>query len=155
MNQTKLSLTKKVPHLLTLLMIITISLSLSACADFKDEQQPAQPTQTPQQPTPKPEPAPRPPPPPSQPRPTPRPDPTPPLQPPTPTETDAQRNHRLCEAERQWALRSGLIDVSEFRLYENRNFAPVFNTPGVRQSGIDGWINCVRVLEINGFIPFH
>lgn len=59
---------------------------------------------------------------------------------------------RMCEEERQWAYRVGLIDLNQLRLYQSRNFAPVFNTPGERQSGIDGFVVCQRALEINGFI---
>lgn len=120
-------------HTLSTLLSVMVAVTiLSACGDFRDE------------PTPAPEPQPVP-----QPAPHPQPGPKPQLH----SETEEQRNKRLCDAERKWALESGLIDLNQFRLYENRNFAPVFNTPGVRQSGVDGWTKCQVALEINGFIP--
>ena len=71
---------------------------------------------------------------------------------PKPGETKEQKNWRLCEAERLWAFNARIIDSNAYRLYQNRNFAPVFNTPGERQSGIEGWYPCAHALEINGFV---
>lgn len=67
-------------------------------------------------------------------------------------EAQEKRNWRLCEAERRWAFQTGLIDESLLKLYQLRNFAPVFYTRGVRQSGIEGWYVCKRALQMNGFI---
>lgn len=121
-------------HILSLLLTITITASiLSACGDFRDEP-------IPQTPAPQPQPVPTP-----EPQPGPKPQPH--------GETEEQRNKRLCEAERRWALESRLIDLNQYHLYEHRNFAPVFNTTGERQSGVDGWVKCEKALEINGFIP--
>lgn len=124
---------------LSLLLIQLLVPILISCGDFVDEkapetppvvQPPVQHPQTPQTPqtpeTPKPQ---------------------------TPTETEAQRNWRLCEAERIWAFNARIIDVGALRLYQSRNFAPVFNHPGERQSGIEGWYGCKHALELNGFIP--
>ena len=71
---------------------------------------------------------------------------------PKPGETKEQKNWRLCEAERIWAFNARIIDSNAYRLYQSRNFAPVFNTPGERQSGIEGWYPCMHALEINGFV---
>ncbi len=118
-------------HGLSLLIAITIAATiLPACGDFRDELVPPTPEAPTSQPVPQPVPG-------SKPH----------------GETEEQRDKRLCDAERKWALESSLIDLNQFRLYENRNFSPVFNTPGVRQSGIDGWLKCDKALEINGFIP--
>lgn len=129
---------RKVP-LLSILLISLLVPVLTSCGDFVDEkppetppvvQPPEQHPQTPQTPqtpeTPKPQ---------------------------TPTETEEQRNWRMCEVERMWAFNARLIDVGALRLYQSRNFAPVFNHPGERQSGIEGWYGCALALQLNGFIP--
>jgi len=133
-------------HLTRWLGVIVAVTLLSACGDFKDEPTPPTPVPNPApQPQPAPQPAPQPVPQP-QPQPVPRPQ----------GETEEQRNWRLCEEERYWAYRSGMIDLNQFRLYQSRNFAPVFSTPGVRQSGVEVWVSCRKALEANGFInPTH
>jgi hypothetical protein len=59
---------------------------------------------------------------------------------------------QMCEAERQWALKSGLIDINQYRIFRNRNMAPIYLTPGERQSGIDGWFECEKALLENRFL---
>jgi hypothetical protein len=97
----------------------------------------------------------------NEPAPIARPAPQPPIEPITPQPPpipekpqapSVQRMNEMCEAERQWALSAGLIDINQLRLFQGRNFAPVFNTPGERQSGIAGWLPCQKALEANGFI---
>jgi hypothetical protein len=69
-------------------------------------------------------------------------------------QNEAPTNTRwqMCEAERQWALKSGLIDINQYRIFRNRNMAPIYLTPGERQSGIDGWFECEKALSENGFL---
>lgn len=131
-NQTQTREIRRVPALSLFIVIFLVPI-LTSCGDFVDEkppetppvvQPPVQQPQTPQTPRPQ-----------------------------TPTETVEQRNWRMCEAERIWAFNSRLIDSGALRLYQSRNFAPVFNTPGERQSGIEGWYPCKHALEMNGFIP--
>ncbi len=120
-----------------LILAVMVSLTLFGCGDFKDEPPtPVEPPKTtPESPqTPQ---APSVPPPPT---PT-----TPPIHAPS-----VEKMNQMCEAERQWALSAGLIDINQLRLFQKRNFAPVFNTPGERQ--IDGWVACAKALEINGFV---
>jgi hypothetical protein len=127
-QNTKLSI-----HYQTTLTVILLLISfLNGCADFKeDSEQPTPPVQTPIQSTP-----------------------TTPVVPPIPKkgETPEQMQWRMCEAERLWAFNSRIIDDGELHIYRKRNFAPVFNNPGERQSGIEGWYPCVRALETNGFV---
>ncbi|MBI3294429.1 MAG: hypothetical protein HYZ71_06830 [Deltaproteobacteria bacterium] len=128
LNQTQQS--KRIKTLLTLSFLLVLP-TLSSCSDFVDHP-------TPSEPAPHSEPTP-----PTEPSPTPNPANGP--------ETDQQKNWRACEAERMWAFNSRLIDVSALRLYQQRNLAPVFNDAGVRQSGVEGWYECARALEMNGF----
>ena len=145
-----------------MLIPIYISITITACGDFRDEPSPAQPIPTPQpapQPSPQPQPIPQPhpiPEPSPPPHPQPQPGPTPSPQPtPQPAETESQRNYRMCESERLWALNTRLITINQYQIFQRRNFAPVFNEPGVRQSGIESWHECRLALQINGFIPSH
>lgn len=127
---------------LSLLIIPLLVPILTSCGDFVDQKQPESPpvVQPPVPQTPQTPPTPQTPQVPQYP------------QAPKPTETEEQRNWRMCEAERMWAFNSRLIDVGALRLYQSRNLAPVFHTPGERQSGIEGWYGCKQALEINGFI---
>lgn len=120
---------------LTLVVILPILISCSDFVDQPEESDPSSPTVTEQ--------------------------PTPvitagPSQSPTPIENpklenDEQRNWKACEAERMWAFKARLIDANALRLFQQRNLAPVFNDPGVRQSGVEGWYACIQALELNGF----
>lgn len=122
--------------LLTVTLLVPILIS---CSDFVDEKSPEySPTPNPQVEQPKGQP----------PLPTPEGTPYPPK-----TETLEQRNWRLCEAERIWAFNTHLIDSGVLQIYQRRNFAPVFNQPGERQSGIEGWYACKHALQMNGFVP--
>lgn len=133
------SIRRSICTLVTLLMIST----LISCGDFIDpEESPAPQTETPQEPQ-KPQT-------PEQPK-TPETPKEPVVPKPKPGETKEQKNWRLCEAERLWAFNARIIDSNALRLYQSRNFAPVFNTPGERQSGVEGWYPCVHALEMNGF----
>ena len=66
-------------------------------------------------------------------------------------DSEARRVNEICERERQWAYASGLIDAVQLRLFRKRNLAPVYNTPGERQSGIDSWFTCPESVKMNGF----
>lgn len=121
-------------HILSTLRIVMVAVTLlSACGDFRD--QPETPIHE-----------------------NPQPHVDPPKTPETPKTQEKPHNpsiekmNEMCEAERQWTLSAGLIDLNQLRLFQRRNFAPVFNTPGERQSGIDGWVACLKALEINGFV---
>jgi hypothetical protein len=59
---------------------------------------------------------------------------------------------KMCDQERQWAFATGLIDADQLKFFRNRNFGPVYNTPGVRQSGIEAWFKCDASLKMNGFL---
>ena len=114
-------------------MVGIVALTLFGCGDFRDEPQPPTPTSQPPVESPKP--------------------PETPKTPQTPEKNPSlEKMNQMCEAERQWALTARLIDINQLRLFQGRNFAPIFNTPGERQSGIEGWIPCQKALEANGFI---
>ena len=132
-KNTKLNTVNRHQTLTSLLSIMVAITVLAACGDFRD--QPETPIHE---------------------NPQPHVDPPKPQEPPKPTEKphnpSVEKMNEMCEAERQWTLSAGLIDLNQLRLFQSRNFAPVFNTPGERQSGIDGWVACQKALEINGFV---
>ena len=140
-------------HSISVLILLIAIPIITSCGDFVDHPEESQPTTPPNVPAdpPKPQPAPETKPEPSKP-------PTKPVETPKSPpkeETEEQRNWRMCETERRWAFTAKIIDADLLRLYQNRNFAPVFNNPGVRQSGIEGWYPCKKALQMNGFIPFE
>lgn len=67
-------------------------------------------------------------------------------------ERQHQRLDEMCEHERQWVYSTGAIDAIEFRLFRRRNLAPIYRTPGERQSGVETWCVCEESLKANGFI---
>jgi hypothetical protein len=52
---------------------------------------------------------------------------------------------QVCEQERQWALKEGLIDTTELRSHRNNNFGPIYRVPGERSSGILRFLFCGAV----------
>ncbi|WP_159455642.1 leucine-rich repeat domain-containing protein [Pseudobacteriovorax antillogorgiicola] len=51
----------------------------------------------------------------------------------------------ICKQERDWALAQGLVPAVQHRFYETAGFAPLYNAPQRRDSGIDGWVNCIAL----------
>ena len=135
--QTKHSISPSIQRSILTLTLTFIITALTSCGDFIDPKEATPTPQTQEQPV------------------TPEVPPEPVIPKPKPGETLEQKNWRLCEAERLWAFNARLIDSNAYQLYQKRNFAPIFNTPGERQSGIEGWYPCAHALEVNEFVDPH
>ncbi len=48
----------------------------------------------------------------------------------------------ICEQERDWALEHGLVQEMMYATYKSIGFAPMYNVPQDRTTGINAWVNC-------------
>ena len=117
---------------------------LTGCSSFVDDPtKPDSPPQTSQPPV-----APQPPPqqtPPEVKPPNPNPD-------RKPKAEEAEHQWYLCDYDRRHLLARREIDDDQFRICRRKNFGPIYNTPGNRDSGATTWVECRQSLIINGFI---
>ena len=68
-----------------------------------------------------------------------------------PAQTLIYSKEKLCQQERDFAYQKGWVDERSYQLFSFSNFAPKYQTPGDRFSGINGWFLCDLVF--NEFDP--
>ena len=54
---------------------------------------------------------------------------------------------KKCEQERNYAYSQGWVDQRSWEMFREINFAPSYDTPGVRSPDIDGWLKCAMVFD--------